>query len=88
LIHWHCVVIDFLKEGDLSQTRILNVGCGIGKVFQRIVAGTKAGIDLSLPAIKIACQRSDTLYVYGVAESLPFRDEAFDVIFFRSHRTR
>jgi ubiquinone/menaquinone biosynthesis C-methylase UbiE len=81
LYPWHNVVIDFLK-GDLSPKEILDVGCGIGKIFQRIVAGTKVGIDLSLSAVKIACQRSDALYVYGVAENLPFRDEAFDIITF------
>jgi ubiquinone/menaquinone biosynthesis C-methylase UbiE len=60
--------------------RVLDVGCGVGKIFWKTTAGMNVGIDSSLTALKIASEKSDSVYIYGVAENLPFRKESFDIV--------
>lgn len=64
----------------MSRVKILDVGCGVGKIFWKITAGMNVGIDMSLGALKIASKKSDSLYICSVAENLPFRRESFDIV--------
>jgi SAM-dependent methyltransferase len=66
-----------------SGTRLLDVGCGPG-LFLRLAAqrgATVAGIDAAAPFIEIARERvPDADLTVGEMESLPYADDAFDVV--------
>jgi SAM-dependent methyltransferase len=66
-----------------AGTRLLDVGCGPG-LFLRLAAqrgATVTGIDAAAPFIEIARDRlADADLTVGEMESLPYEDDAFDVI--------
>jgi len=35
---WHQATVNFLKGQNLSRVKILDVGCGVGKIFWKITA--------------------------------------------------
>ncbi|HEY3276316.1 MAG TPA: bifunctional 2-polyprenyl-6-hydroxyphenol methylase/3-demethylubiquinol 3-O-methyltransferase UbiG [Syntrophorhabdaceae bacterium] len=66
----------------------LEVGCGGGVLCEEIgrMGFSSVGIDLSVPSLRVALNHSraegmDIGYAGGRAESLPCRDNAFDVVF-------
>ncbi len=69
--------------------KCLELCCGTGDVTNLIVAEAKAnviGLDISLEAIKIATKnakikKTETLFLVGDAEYLPFKDNIFEVVF-------
>lgn len=65
-----------------SGERILDLGCGDGKLTQRIIdAGAiVTGIDTSAEMVAAARARG-VKADHGSAESLPYPDHAFDVVF-------
>ncbi|WP_353947999.1 class I SAM-dependent methyltransferase [Sporolactobacillus sp. Y61] len=71
---------------------VLDIGCGTGATAQYLADQTKAsvtGIDLHPQMVKAAKKRSEQSLnpfrvVHGSAESLPFRDRAFDWLFSES----
>jgi len=67
-----------------SGTRILDVGCGIGKLGEHLgkYAGCSvAGVDISKVAIGQAAEVLDEAFCLDVQkDKLPFADESFDVI--------
>ena len=65
-------------SGALSQeARVLDLGCGTGKLLQRFPAGV--GVDLSLEMLHGARgRRPDARLVQASATALPFADASFD----------
>jgi ubiquinone/menaquinone biosynthesis C-methylase UbiE len=74
------VLIDFadIDKNDL----VLEVGCGIGNILERIPAGKLTGIDISEVQIKRAKQKlgNKAEVIKCPAENLPFADKYFDRI--------
>lgn len=66
--------------------RVLDVACGTGVLARELLsrvggAGTVAGLDPSPGMLEVARQRAPTVeWRQGVAESLPYADDAFDVV--------
>lgn len=71
---------EYISEGS----RILVVACGTGRHLDYLVTKAKCeviAVDLSLEMLKIARTKCRPAALFhGVAEALPFADEAFDVI--------
>ncbi|MCD6521287.1 methyltransferase domain-containing protein [Candidatus Calescamantes bacterium] len=75
-------LLDALIE---RKGKVLDVGCGRGEILNKICAHYDmkgVGLDISIEAIKIArCYNPLTNeYWVGDAESLPFRDNSFDLV--------
>lgn len=67
-----------IHENDL----VLEVGCGIGNILERINKGTLYGADISAVQIERASKRlgEKATFVKAPGESLPFEDKFFDRI--------
>ena len=72
------------READLRGKRVLDVGCGTGAnllVFSESFGCRLAGVDSSEGMLAEARQKvPDADLRHGVAERLPFDDEAFDAV--------
>jgi ubiquinone/menaquinone biosynthesis C-methylase UbiE len=76
--------------GPLHGLRCLDVGCGGGRLLQRVLAlgaGAAAGLDHSPDMVALAGERNGDAIRRGVlelqlgdAEKLPWLDAAFDVV--------
>ncbi len=74
--------------GLAASDRALDIGCGPGTAVRKaaavVVAGEAAGVDRSEPMVEIARRRSrrlaNTRFEVGSAESLPFPDDSFTVV--------
>ena len=79
-----------LRDAPLRGSRVLEVGCGDGRLTRRILrtAGRVVGIDLDRDEITRAREFTSRLlrrrvrYEVGSAESLPFGPRSFDVVLF------
>ena len=71
-----------LKRVNVSG-RILDNGCGIGLLYEKIKSGNVVGLDLSSEMLRHARKFSDQL-VLGNSQQLPFKDKSFDLVFCRS----
>ena len=72
-----------VELGDLRGRRVLDVGCGTGRLVAALVAEARAkvwGIDASDQMVAVARERvpAGVGVRQGVAERLPFRDGWFD----------
>ena len=71
-----------LEPGD----RVLDVGCGSGALaraaYERVVpGGTVTGLDISVPLLELARERSPELsFVHGDAQVADLGEDAFDVL--------
>jgi len=75
----------------LPADRVLEVGCGPGffspAIARRLTAGHLTLLDAQVPTLKMAAQHlgkhglTNFTSISGLAESLPFADAAFDVVF-------
>ncbi|WP_322111862.1 class I SAM-dependent methyltransferase [Aerosakkonema funiforme] len=71
------------------QSHILDLGCGTGKLLNRLAANFSdlrgIGLDLSTQMIHIArmknCHRPRLIYIKGNAVALTFADNEFDAVF-------
>lgn len=75
--------LQMLRERvPLAGQRVLDVGCGLGLYVQHFSAlGAEAhGVDLDAERVDIA-RRTNPLVRLGSAESLPYPDGVFDVVF-------
>ncbi len=59
--------------------RVLDAGCGTGKVLELLADVKPVGLDLSATALSLARERGDFPLVRASAVTLPFADAAFDV---------
>jgi ubiquinone/menaquinone biosynthesis C-methylase UbiE len=73
------------------EMKILDVGCGTGHIIQELAANRKnsehVGLDLSKGMLKVAKENCKRLHniglVVGDGLSLPFPDQAFDIVITR-----
>lgn len=69
--------------GDLSGMRVLDVGCGTGRLFKEVISrnGELVGTDVSAEMLKVAGQKYPSVETtVADIENLPFEDESFDVV--------
>lgn len=67
------------KGGIQSALRILDVGCGTGANIEMLSKyGDAEGVDVSDDALEF-CKRKGLMVQKGLAESLPYEDEIFDI---------
>jgi len=85
--HQTAIGLNSLKKVDWSGKRVLDIGCGDGKLSLEVIKRTKAreliGIDADKSEIDKAKLIKDTRASFYVsdASNLPFEDESFDAIF-------
>lgn len=76
--------IDFLRSVLAGQERVLEIGCGHGRLLDALHDSARewVGLDLLEGYLLRAKARglARTRLVTGRAEGLPFRDEAFDAV--------
>ena len=89
--HWwyvgrRAILESFLKEivqssnFKVQSPKILDVGCGTGGNLEMLAKfGAAEGVDVSDEALEFCKSKGLTVHK-GVAESLPFADESFDVV--------
>jgi SAM-dependent methyltransferase len=87
------ILTDFSREMNarmpLRGSEVLDIGCGDGAFAHELArAGAQVtGLECS-PAMLSACRAAPTVagerYVEGVAQALPFADDAFDAAVFRA----
>jgi SAM-dependent methyltransferase len=79
---WQLAVDALVREGDLAGKRVLDVGCGTGRLCAALEAlGSRtAGVDASAEMLAVARSRlpEGTALEQGRAESLPCGDASFD----------
>jgi ubiquinone/menaquinone biosynthesis C-methylase UbiE len=79
---WLDTVARMVELGDLRGRRILDVGCGTGRLALALSQGHTAvvtGLDPSPEMLAVARAKSASArWVLGHAESLPFADGAFE----------
>jgi ubiquinone/menaquinone biosynthesis C-methylase UbiE len=89
LDHHNKYINEILELIDYSDAgRILEVGCGNGKVIDKMKSKTKkdvsiTGIDISYDLLKEAKksdEHNEITYFQSDAEKLPFNDNSFDVV--------
>ncbi|MCX8038524.1 MAG: class I SAM-dependent methyltransferase [Candidatus Sumerlaeia bacterium] len=66
-----------------TDGRILDNGCGIGLLFEKIPPKQIVGLDLSSEMLAKAARLSDQL-IQGNSQELPLKDNSFDLVFCRS----
>lgn len=66
-----------------TEGQILDNGCGVGNLFEKISGDRIIGLDLSIEMLRHAAKRSNRL-VLGNSQELPFKDDSFDLVFCRS----
>jgi len=71
---------EYTRKEFQSCKRILDVGCGIGSIEERLPGFDITGIDISKEMLQEARKRSDKEFIHGDAENLPFKENSFDGI--------
>lgn len=71
----------YIRKEVKAYTKILDVGCGIGSIEERLPSLNIVGIDISREMLKEARKRSQKKFVQGNAKELPFEDRSFDAVF-------
>ncbi len=66
-----------------TNGKILDNGCGVGLLHERLDSTEIVGLDLSSEMLKRAKTHYDKL-VLANSQKLPFKDESFDLVFCRS----
>lgn len=82
LAPWHYVTLRKLEDCNVSDKKILDVGCGIGRLLRNIICNIKVGIDPSSKALQIASKNDKGYCLCATAENLPFESENFDIVLF------
>jgi len=76
--------IRFVLDRIQPDACVLDLGCGYGRVLERLASGTKriAGIDTSLESLKMALQHGRGSFMLALMNgvSLGFREKAFDLV--------
>lgn len=71
----------YIRKALDGYDKILDVGCGIGSIEERLPDLNITGVDSSQAMLKEARTRSNKRFIRGKAEDLPFADESFDAVF-------
>ncbi len=71
-----------ISQVDISG-KILDNGCGVGKLFDQLPDADITGLDISQEMVRLAGQKSECILI-GDSQQLPFADETFDIVFARS----
>lgn len=78
---------DRIMPTDLTDTRVLEIGCGMGLQTEHLArrGAQVTAVDLTLPAVAATTARLKLRGLDGTveradAESLPFNDESFDLV--------
>ena len=66
-----------------TDGRMLDNGCGVGVLFERLGPERVVGLDMSGEMLRRASTRSDRL-VLGNSQDMPLKSASFDVVFCRS----
>lgn len=72
-------IIDSPQLAIARRGRVLELGCGTGRLLARVGSSTKVGIDLSVPMLARARMRGLTA-ICADAEALPFAAGSFDAL--------
>lgn len=80
---YHQWCVEQMLSRVQTDGRILDNGCGIGLLYEKIPAKRLVGIDLSREMLRRAGKFSDQL-VLGNSQQLPFKADSFDLVFCRS----
>lgn len=80
---YHLWWTDEMLNRVSTKGRILDNGCGVGHLFERISPQQIVGLDISGGMIRYAAQHSNQL-VLGNSQEIPLRDSSFDVVVCRS----
>lgn len=80
------VIASFFKGRNLSDWRVLEYGCGVGRLMEPLSSrfGEIHGIDISDEMVKLGRQRlQDSQFSFHVLENgcLPFSDGCFDLVY-------
>src|SRR5438093_10529475 len=80
--NWHRLLDALVREGDLQARRVLDVGCGTGRLAAALAArGARVwGVDASPEMLAVARERvpRGVGLKLGSAEALPFADGWFE----------
>lgn len=68
------------REEASGPLRVLDAGCGTGKMLEGLAGDRATGLDLSATALALARRRGDFPLVRASAVTLPFADASFDVV--------
>ncbi|MBX0298337.1 class I SAM-dependent methyltransferase [Haloarcula nitratireducens] len=72
----------YLKRHIELDDQILDVGCGIGSIEERIPEYEVTGLDRSAAMVRVAKRRVAVPFVVGDATMLPIRESSVDAAFF------
>lgn len=72
-----------LADAERLRGQVLDLGCGVGLLLERLSAGRHCGVDLSLGMLA-AARRREVAVAQGDALRLPFLDDSFDLVFARA----
>ena len=80
---WRALAEVLVAEGDLSSRRVLDVGCGTGRLLEYLMSAhgaCVAGVDASPEMLAVAARRlpHGVCLQHASAESLPFGDGTFE----------
>ena len=83
-------VAALLAAATFTGRRVLEIGCGSGRLTQRYATSVRRaiGIDSDLDALTMATRECPTAltervaFVHSGAATLPFRGDAFDLVLF------
>ena len=83
-------VAALLAAATFTGSRVLEIGCGSGRLTRRYATGVRLaiGIDSALDALTTAARECPTdlsnrvAFVHSGAATLPFSADAFDVVLF------
>jgi ubiquinone/menaquinone biosynthesis C-methylase UbiE len=84
--NWHELVQVLVREGDLRGQRVLDVGCGTGRLVTALAEHARVwGVDPSPEMLDVARKRVPTGVGLkrGRAEDLPFKEGWFDRVVFQ-----
>ncbi len=75
--------IIFTMMGDVEGKKVLDVGCGTGRMIENLrkFQAKPVGLDISKEMLRIARKKFlGTEFVLGDIENLPFEDDEFDMV--------
>lgn len=74
--------VEYVCQELEGYRKILDVGCGIGQLEQKLSGLGIVGLDNSEEMLEEARKRSSKIFVAGNAENLDFQDSSFDAVFY------